>query len=254
MRKQSKTLTQKRTAQKRADRALKKAALSDWTMHIRNLTAQFQALVKSTPVRPLTDIDDLRGSGLYMLYFVGKHKPVAAYTTTANRNRSKRWGEPIYIGVATTTRHKNKLRGVDHRSGNALQAALKNHIKSISSVNEHMVLDVRDFYYQALCIDPINAEIGKIALTDLHKPIWNTVVKGFANHHVGQTRYAQKRSRWDILHMGRSWGAHAQWNDEGTEEILLELEEHYAHQKNFRRQIQRENTIYKKLKEQGLAA
>ncbi len=211
-----------------------------YTAWLTQISVQIEQLLKETPAKPLSKIEPIRGSGLYVIYYVGRHSPVLAYEPTAKRNRRSRWGEPVYISIAKPSGAAARLRSTDHTVGNSLYNALRNHAKSIEMVNEHLTLDIRDFYYKALPVDPLNAQVAEMILLDRHAPIWNTVVRGFANHNVGRTRLGQRRSRWDIMHMGRPWGADCQWNEEGTLEILSDLALHYKHRENVRKQMRRE--------------
>ncbi len=57
-------------------------------------------------------------------------------------------------------------------------------------------------------------------------PVWNAVVDGFGLHHVGKTRFAQKRSNWDTLHPGRSWAPYMQ-DGKSVDEIREAVRRHF---------------------------
>lgn len=229
-----------------------------YSLWLASLSASIDQMLANAPAKPMSNIEPIDGSGLYAIFYTGKHQPVLAYEPTAKRNRRNKWGEPIYIGVARATGAAAKLRSNNPKVGKSLYNALRRHAASIAMVKEHMTLDLRDFHYKVLPVDMLNAEVAKMVLMDRYAPIWNTVVRGFANHHVGRTRFGQRRARWDILHMGREWGAECQWNEEGTMEILADLRTHYLHRENVRKQMGREarklKRIQKQQTEQKLAA
>jgi hypothetical protein len=222
---------------------LDRAPFNQW---INSICSSVEAALKAAPAIPLCEFDAFDGTGIYALYYVGKHSPVEAYEPTARRNRSGRWAEPIYIGTGTSRR----WRANDHSTNRSAYLALRRHARNITLATQHMALDLRDFYFKFVPADPLNAQIAETVMLDRLAPIWNSVIKGFANHHVGTTRYAQKRTRWDVLHMGRPWAAQCQWAPEGTESILHALASHYTHRENVRKQMQLEtrnaNTAYRK--------
>jgi hypothetical protein len=204
---------------------------------INSICSSVEDALKAAKAIPLSELGTFDGTGLYALYYIGKHSPVPAYEPTARRNRNGRWAEPVYIGTGTSS----KWRANDHSINRTAYQALRRHARSINLATQHMALDIRDFYFKFIPSDPLNAEIAESVMLDRLCPIWNAVVKGFANHHVGTTRFAQKRTRWDVLHMGRPWAAQCQWTPEGTETILKLLSTHYLHRENVRKQMQREN-------------
>lgn len=235
--------TLKKAIRTKAKTTTTRAAKSRYTSWLRALNDGIEQQLKNTEATPLKDYETAIGSGLYVIYYTGQHKPVAAYEPIARRNRRGKFAEPIYVGVAKPSGHSHQLRGINPLAGHSIQNSLRTHAKSILAVNEHMTLDINDFYFKAIPIDLLNAEVAKMVLIDKYAPIWNTVVKGFANHNVGSTRLGQRRSRWDILHMGRAWGAMQVWNEEGTEEILQDLTQHYGARKQIGRQVTKENRI-----------
>lgn len=213
---------------------------TDWVRHVGD---DLERLLSNAEVKPLADLDKFYGAGFYAIYYVGKHKPVKAYERITRRNQGGRWAEPIYIGVADDGK---SLRGSNPQAGTALYNALKKHAKSIEMVNDHLLLDIRDFYFRYVLNDPLNSDIAKRVLIDRLAPVWNTVIPGFANHNVGKTRLGQRRSSWDILHMGRPWSSMCAWNERGTIEIMTALKAHYDIRALYRKKLASEKRAEQK--------
>jgi len=109
---------------------------------------------------------------------------------------------PIYVGKAVPPGWR-KARSVS--GGTGIYSRLREHARSISQAEN---LKLEDFRCRFMVMQ--GNETGLIssvesALTQLYRPLWNTVVDGFGNHDPGSGRYNQAKSEWDVLHPGRYW-------------------------------------------------
>jgi hypothetical protein len=68
-----------------------------------------------------------------------------------------------------------------------------------------------------------DAFAAEIILQEIHKPLWNTILKGFGNKNVGKARLSQARSRWDTFHDGRAWASNMPKRKEDSQRIEKEM-------------------------------
>ena len=144
--------------------------------------------------RPLDDIAEVEGPGIYALYYKGA---MAEYQLIADGTR------PIYAGKAGPkgSRMGASELDVDHP---ALRNRLKEHTRSIEQVDN---LTINDFSYRVLAIVPVWIVFAEQALIKRYMPVWNSCLDGFGKHQQGGRRSATERSWRDTLHPGRSWTA-----------------------------------------------
>lgn len=133
------------------------------------------------------------GSGVYLIYYIGKFPPYAAIKGT---------DRPIYAGRAIPSGSRRGLHEIEHTRSPMLFNRLREHAQSIGAAKN---LKLEDFRCRYLVVTPIWISIAESLLVAKFRPLWNSVVDGFGLHDPGPTRYNQKKSEWDTLHPGRSW-------------------------------------------------
>ncbi|MFZ1110601.1 MAG: Eco29kI family restriction endonuclease [Rhodomicrobium sp.] len=156
-----------------------------------------RALLTVAP-RPLSETDDLRGAGVYAIYYIGAFP---GYAPIAAHNRDGRFEQPIYVGKAIPRGGRKGLLSEASAVGTALRDRLRQHA---SSVNEAKNLQMEDFLYRSLIVDDIWIPLGENMLIEKFKPVWNIVIDGFGNKDPGNRRATQVKSPWDVLHPGRA--------------------------------------------------
>lgn len=156
-----------------------------------------QALLES-PLTRINEVEAFKGAGVYAIYYFGNFPH---YVTLAKRTNQH--GEPpIYVGKATPQGGRKGSSLTSSLESEALHSRLKEHAKSIDSVEE---LKVADFWCRFIVVDDIWIPLAEALLIQRFNPLWNTVVEGFGNHDPGKGRYNGKRPLWDLLHPGRKW-------------------------------------------------
>ena len=180
-----------------------------------------EALLKKQPV-PLGVIGSFEGAGIYAIYYTGKF-PCYSSLTTRESGQVKLLA-PIYVGKAIPPGARKGNVGLDVRPGPALWKRLVEHGKSIEITTN---LDVDDFLCRYLVVEDIWIPLGESLLIAWFSPVWNHLVDGFGNHDPGSGRYNQLRSRWDVLHPGRSWADKCKPRGETQEQIMAEVEEYF---------------------------
>lgn len=190
----------------------------------------FEELVKDavrffngTPVHSLPPPERFAGTGVYALYYTGKHP---LYHQYGELNRLA-YNYPIYVGKAVPKGWRQaRLSHQVGSNGNELYNRLREHARSISIVDG---LDLNDFSSRFVIFESTGSDmIGTIeaALIKLNKPLWNSCVDGFGNHDPGSGRYQQAKSDWDTLHKGRSWADKLQGAKKSTDDINARVQEH----------------------------
>ena len=147
-------------------------------------------------------LDRFSGAGIYAIYYEGSF-PV--YSNFVEMHKQVPGGIPIYIGKASPSGGRKGGSGLQretHKTGRQLFSRLSQHTASISQVEN---LDIRDFKFRALIVDPTWLVLAESALIRKYQPLWNSVVDGFGNHDPGESRKGGKRTQWDELHPGREW-------------------------------------------------
>lgn len=139
------------------------------------------------------------GAGVYALYYTGSFP---AYEILSAVNQDEQFLCPIYVGKAVPAGARKGGTGTEGDQGFALKNRLRDHVDSISAVNN---LDTNDFYCRFLVVDDIWIPLTEALLIEKYKPVWNRVLDGFGNHDPGGGRHRGKMPQWDCLHPGRSW-------------------------------------------------
>lgn len=151
---------------------------------------------------------DIRGPGIYALFYDGPHDAYRPISGTPN---------PIYVGKAVPPGAR-KGTAVDV-SAPALQRRIREHASSLSAAND---LEVSHFEYRHLAVVPVWITLAERFLIDYYKPIWNLRLDGFGNHDPGIGRRQGEASWWDTLHPGRTWAdelRHVKTRDQARERV-----------------------------------
>ena len=169
----------------------------------RNVAKSVVDALLAQPISPLPPAESFRGGGVYAIYY---HGDFPAYQAT------KEADAPIYVGKAVPKggRIGTEIAGedldlmaiIEPDPGQALFSRLRDHAKSVAEAEN---LDVSEFNCRYLAVTPIWIGVAEGILIRRFRPVWNLLVNGFGNHHVGTTRFGQKRTEWDTIHPGRSW-------------------------------------------------
>lgn len=165
----------------------------------KNLGLSISHALTIQPALPIGELKQFNGAGIYMIYYAGEFEP---YRRITELNADEKFEFPIYVGkaVPSGSRRGGNIEGSVTEPN--LFKRLKEHAKSIEqSVN----LDIEDFYCRFLVVDDIWIPLGEQLAIASFSPIWNQLIDGFGNHDPGSGRYKQARSKWDVLHPGRSW-------------------------------------------------
>lgn len=155
------------------------------------------ALLSSRPTRA----DLLRpfdGAGVYAIYYTGTEAP---YETLGEANARLPIGDvgvPVYVGKAVPSGGRKGIAVAT--TSKSLHARLADHRNSIAYATN---LDVSEFYFRWLMVDPIWIPLGESILIQKFSPVWNVVLDGFGNHAPGSGRGEGVLSLWDTLHPGR---------------------------------------------------
>ena len=178
-----------------------------------NLMAGLVVHFERQPCMSLTEVDTVRGPGVYVLFYKG---PYPAYTPISGTPK------PIYAGKAVP---KGARKGTVRKNAGrtALRSRLNNHRKSIEAATN---LDVNDFEYRFLAVVPVWITLAEQFLIDYYAPVWNKVLDGFGNNPQGKDRETGKASLWDTLHPGRKWAAR-RVRTRGEEDVLALVTEFF---------------------------
>ncbi len=107
-----------------------------------NLMAGLVVHFERQPCMSLTEVDTVRGPGVYVLFYNG---PYSAYAPISGTPK------PIYAGKAVP--EGARKGAVKKNAGRtALRGRLNNHRQSIEAVTN---LDVNDFEYRSLAVVPV---------------------------------------------------------------------------------------------------
>ena len=183
----------------------------------KNLADSIAKALLATDVKPLADIGDLHGAGVYAIYYTGAFKP---YAQIVKRNKSGAFAHPIYVGKAQPPGARAGITELDAAKGNALKNRLEEHAESIQQATS--TLRIQDFRFRSLVVDDIWIPLGESILIQTYHPLWNHPVDGFGNHNPGSGRHQGKVSSWDTLHPGRTWTANLTGGSKHTVEQITE--------------------------------
>ncbi len=185
-----------------------------------NLAKSIEAELLARRPIPLADTGEIKGAGIYVIYYSG---PFEAYASIRSSHAIDRFANPIYIGKAIPKGGRKGGLTKDASIGRALADRLGQHR---SSVNEAGNLDLGDFWVRHLVVDDVWIPLGENMLIESFKPVWNRAIDGFGNKDPGRRRATQFRSPWDVLHPGRSF-THKLAESPVTAEFLLKRVEDY---------------------------
>jgi hypothetical protein len=177
-----------------------------------------QALLRQL-ASPITSLAPFEGAGIYALYYDGSF---SGYEAISQQNQEGYFTSPIYMGKAVP---KGARKGsyLEASAGKVLYRRLMQHKRSLE---EAVNLDINNFYCRYLVVDEIWIPLGESLLITRFNPLWNVVIDGFGNHDPGRGRHGGLRSRWDVLHPGRSWAERCQPRKETAELIMDEVMHH----------------------------
>ncbi len=180
-----------------------------------------QALLEQAVIK-LSDIGELRGAGVYAIYYTG---PFPAYQPVAAQNRNGEFGRPLYVGKAIPKGGRKGGITADASQGTALRDRLRQHAASIEQATN---LELGDFHYRCLIVDDIWIPLGENMLIEIFQPAWNIVIDGFGNKDPGTRRATQYRSPWDVLHPGRLFAEKLASSGITPDTLVRKLEDYFA--------------------------
>ena len=182
-----------------------------------NIAKSVAAALLARPLTPLMNLDSFDGAGIYAIYYAGNFIPYQEISISGEAGADE---PPIYVGKAIPAGARKGGLGLDSRPGSAMFKRLNDHAQSIEQASN---LGIEDFYCRFLLVDDIWIPLGENLLISRFSPIWNKLIDGFGNHNPGSGRLEQLRSRWDVLHPGRSWADKFKHRDETGSQIELEV-------------------------------
>lgn len=189
-----------------------------------NLARSIEQELLARPLTSLSDLDDIKGAGVYVIYYVGGFP---AYGPNAGIDPADPAALPIYIGKAIPK--GGRKGGVSEKTsaqGNALRDRLKQHA---ASIDECANLELAEFLVRYLVVDDIWIPLGENMLIGTFKPVWNRAIDGFGNKDPGKRRKTQMTSPWDVLHPGRKAAINSTANPDLTTALLLQrIADHFA--------------------------
>ncbi len=178
-----------------------------------------------TPVHSLLPPEKFLGTGIYAIYYIGKHH---LYTKYGELNRLS-YASAIYVGKAVPKGWR-QARSSDNplSQSRELYSRLSQHSRTIASTSD---LSPKDFMCRFVIFEDAGSDmIGTIeaALIKLNRPLWNSVLDGFGNHDPGKGRYEQARSAWDVIHKGREWAMKCNGTPKEVADIIKAVESHWT--------------------------
>lgn len=175
-------------------------------------------------IAPLARVGDIVGAGVYAIYYTGGFEPYAPVT---EKNRERRFEQPIYVGKAVPKGARKGGLAFDASKGKALRDRLRQHA---GSIGEAQNIDLGDFHFRSLVVDDIWIPLGENMMIEQFKPIWNLVIDGFGNKDPGKRRATQYRSPWDVLHPGRQFAEKLATGGMSAAMLVTRLREYFAGQ------------------------
>lgn len=142
-------------------------------------------------------IRDIRGPGIYSLYYSGELLIYKSIKNACNR--------PIYVGKAVPPgSRKGDAIDIYHPS---LRSRIRQHLRSIEQVRD---LEASEFTFRSLAVEPVWITLAERFLIDHYTPVWNRCIEGFGIHDPGRGRHQGEKSWWDTLHPGRPFAENLQ--------------------------------------------
>ena len=178
-----------------------------------------------TPIQVLPPSVSFTGTGIYAIYYTGKH---SFYSRYADLNRLD-YRLPIYVGKAVP-RGWRQSRIADNPASQSreLFSRLKEHARNIAIGDG---LDPDDFMCRFVIFENAGSDMIstiEAALIKLNRPLWNSVVDGFGNHTPGMGRFQQAKSNWDVIHPGRAWAEKCTGKHNIKEKITAAIKAHLS--------------------------
>ncbi|MFP2897191.1 Eco29kI family restriction endonuclease [Corallococcus sp. 4LFB] len=179
------------------------------------------------PKYPLAAISRFYGSGVYAIYYNGRHPAYQLISGTET---------PIYVGKADP---QSGEADTPRDQGDKLSSRLREHQKSIRVVQEYAEaqnlpnpIQINDFEYRRLVVASNAQMAAERHLINIFKPVWNDEFKicwGISKHGDSASTRSNKRSPWDTMHPGRPWALAEKLEDKKTaSKILDDIKDHLA--------------------------
>jgi Eco29kI restriction endonuclease len=188
------------------------------------IVGRFIALAMVAQERlPLANIDKFYGSGVYAIYYRGRHPLYNALSKSET---------PIYVGQASPNVANART---PTEQGAKLSARLLEHSKNIQRASAS--LDLNDFDYRTLVIQSGWETAAEDYLIHLFRPIWNSetnLVYGLGKHGDDAKTRANKRSPWDTIHPGRPWAGKSEQDAKSPQTISDEVVAHFLGHRVFK--------------------
>lgn len=161
-----------------------------------NLARSIEQEMLRQPRRPLFDLRQTGGAGVYAIYYDGPHPLYGTLVESLGSMIEK----PIYVGKAIPKGGRVGGLTRDAMKGRPLGNRLSIHARSIGEATN---LELSDFSARTLVVDDVWIPLGENMLIQQFQPVWNVVASGFGNQAPGKGRPDQAMSYWDSLHPGR---------------------------------------------------
>jgi hypothetical protein len=165
---------------------------------------------------------------VYAIYYRGPFRQYAPISGTKT---------PIYVGKAVpkggrkggaksvSSDDMESLALTEPETGPSLYNRLCDHRDSLEAAQN---LELGDFTCRYLAVTPVWISFSEGVLIRKFRPVWNVVVNGFGNHHVGKTRYDQRRADWDEIHPGRDWAMQCKPAKRTASETMKAIAQHFS--------------------------
>jgi hypothetical protein len=131
----------------------------------RNLGESVAGALLKEPVGRLPPSKRFVGAGIYVIYYTGDF---TAYRPVAEKNRSERFEQPIYVGKAVPPGARKGGFGLGTDPGTVLLRRLTEHKRSIEATKN---LKIADFYCRYLVSDDIWIPLGESLLIERFQPL-----------------------------------------------------------------------------------
>lgn len=190
----------------------------------KNLGASVAEALVSQLVHPLGGLATFLGTGIYAIYYHGKHVAHGAIAVPNQANKNDP-SIPIYVGKAVPRGARKGKVMPDPTKSKALYGRLQEHAESIAAAD---TLDIDDFTCRYLVVDEIWIPLGESLMIAKFSPLWSLVVEEFGNHDPGAGRYQGLRPCWDTMHPGRAWAMKCKQREESQADIQREVRSYLA--------------------------
>lgn len=175
---------------------------------------------ETTPLHPLPPLGRFVGAGVYALYYLGRGFELYERIVARNKDEVR---FPIYVGKAVPPGSRTGFE-VRRRESADLFRRLREHTGSLQQAEN---LDVDGFRCRFMIFGDVETDLivpVESALIRRYRPLWNAnLMSGFGIHTPGKGRFEQARSRWDILHPGRSFASRMENLAADREDIISDV-------------------------------